>query len=526
MTDPSAQTWDVMIIGAGMGGGLAGRRLAEAGLSVLFVEKGPRGARGEGQSLDAEIAVPEAREARGFWPEPLRARINGRESTFHGPIGAGVGGSSVFYAATLERPEPHDIDHSEARPHPTGGWPVSNADMRPYYDEAERLLEICGTPNPLAAEADRGPLREPPPPSRADALLTERFRGAGLHPYRAHSAIRHVEGCLSCLGRKCPKPCKMDGRSAGVEPALATGRATLLDRCEVMALRGKGDHVTHVEALHDGAPIELRARHVVLAGGALGSPHLLLRSSQDWPAGCANGSDMVGRHLMFHVDEMMAIWPGRSAAGSGPSKAISMRDLYWMEGRRFGMLQSMGIDAGYGEILHYLRGALARSRFAKVPGLHQFARVPAALGAWLMGEAKVFTGLMEDLGYPENRVRFDPDHPGALSFDYTIPEELQARRRAYRRAIRRALRGQRMMFINHAPQLNFGHPSGTLRMGNDPAKSVINAEGRAHELTNLWVADASFMPSSMGVNPSLTIAAHALRVAGIVARRQREETAE
>ncbi|MWD30011.1 FAD-binding protein [Aquicoccus sp. SCR17] len=525
MSDPARQDWDVIVIGTGMGGGIAGRRLAEAGLRVLFVEKGPAGHRAERQGLDPSVVLPEARLARGYWPEMLRARLDGRESVFHGPIGAGVGGSSVFYAGTLERPAPHDLDDSAERPHPTGGWPVSWAEMRPWFDTAEAMLEISGTPDPLAAEVDRGTLREPPEMNAADRLLAERFTRAGLHPYHAHSAIRQVEGCLSCLGRKCPKRCKMDGRSAGVEPALETGRAALIDRCEVTAIRGEGRRVTRLEALRAGERIELAARHVVLAAGALGSPHLLLRSTQDWTAGCANGSDMVGRNLMFHLNEMLAIWPGRAAAGSGPSKSLSLRDLYWLDGQRFGTLQSMGIDAGYGEILHYLRGALARSRFAHVPALGELARLPAAMAARMLGEAKVFVGLLEDLGLPENRVRFDPAHPGAPSFDYSIPDELKRRRRAFRRAIRRALRGQRMMFLTHAPEPNFGHPSGTLRMGEDPARSVLNAEGRAHDLDNLWVADASFMPSSMGVNPSLTIAAHALRVADRIAARHRQEEA-
>ena len=71
------------------------------------------------------------------------------------------------------------------------------------------------------------------------------------------------------------------------------------------------------------------------------------------------------------------------------------------------------------------------------------------------------------------------------------------------------------------PELNFGHPSGTLRFGTDPASSVLRPDCRAHELCNLWVSDASFMPTSMGVNPSLTIAANALRVADAMLKEQR-----
>lgn len=76
-----------------------------------------------------------------------------------------------------------------------------------------------------------------------------------------------------------------------------------------------------------------------------------------------------------------------------------------------------------------------------------------------------------------------------------------------------------MMFLNFGPNLNFGHPSGTLRFGTDPATSVLDADCKARDLDNLYVADASFMPTSMGVNPSMTIAANALRVGDILASR-------
>lgn len=99
-----------------------------------------------------------------------------------------------------------------------------------------------------------------------------------------------------------------------------------------------------------------------------------------------------------------------------------------------------------------------------------------------------------------------------------------ARRRAFRRAIRAGLRGHRRLFLTHTPELNFGHPCGTLRFGTDPGASVLDPDCRAHGLDNLYVADASFMPSSMGVNPSLTIAANALRVAEAIARRRKAMT--
>ncbi|MCC1491379.1 GMC oxidoreductase [Cognatishimia sp. F0-27] len=511
MTHPATEThWDTIVIGTGMGGATLGRALAEAGQSVLFLEQGGAGYRAEENGL-SETPLPEARLARGLWPEPLHVALNGRTQTLFAPLGAGVGGSSVFYAATLERPAPHDLDPGPD--HPTGGWPVSFAEMRPWYDVAARLYEVYGAPDPLSDDPPAA-LASPPALTPTEASLMRSLSEAGLHPYHAHTALRRLPGCAACLGRKCPRDCKRDARSVGVEPALATGRATLVTGAQVTRLLADAERVIGVDARVDGQPVQFRADRYVLAGGALGSPRVLLASaSADWPNGLANRSGLVGRNLMFHLNEMFALWPKDRVPDDGATKAISFRDLYHRDGQRFGTVQSMGIRASYGEIVHYLNRMLAQSRMPGLPGLQPFTRVPAALAARLFGQAQIFVGLLEDLPYADNRVIHDPTQPDRLAVSYTIHPELAARRRAFRHAIRRALKGHRRVFLSLLPELNYGHPCGTVRFGDDPARSVLRPDCRAHDVANLWVVDAAFMPTSMGVNPSLTIAANALRVA-------------
>ena len=505
--------WDAIVIGTGIGGGTIGRALAEKGQKVLFVEQGPAGYRVEETPLDLEMGDPVARSLRGYWPDPVAARVGGRDMSFFAPLGAGLGGSSAFYAATLERPEPHDLDHSTARPHPTGGWPVSYTRMKHYYDMAEAMYHVGGQPDPLS-DITCPNLAEGPEISPGDVALMQALQANGLHPYQLHAAIRRLPGCLDCLGHKCPRACKMDGRSAGVEPALATGNAALLDRAEVTAIRGRGK-VSHIEVTRDGAYHDLHAKRYILAGGALGSARLLLASAnEDWPDGFTNSSGQVGRNLMFHLNEMLAVWPRHGAGFEGPSKAVSFRDLYYHQDHRFGTVQAMGIDASYGEILHYLRLMIARSpALSRLPGARDLARLPAMAAARMFGSAKVFVGLIEDLPYAENRVTYDANHPRRISFTYDFAPELLTRRRAFRRALRHAFRGQWRMFLGQLPEPNFGHPSGTTRMGIDPATSVLDANCRAHGVQNFYVVDAGVFPTSLGVNPSLTIAANALRVA-------------
>ncbi|MCC5972576.1 MAG: GMC family oxidoreductase [Rubellimicrobium sp.] len=513
--------WDAVVIGTGMGGGLAGRRLAEAGMRVLFIEKGPEGYRREETSLADDIHEAHARLLRGFWPDPVRLRLDGRESSAFLPVGAGVGGTSVFYAATLERPEPHDLDHSADTPHPSGGWPISFAGMLPWFDAAQDLLELTGTPDPLS-EHPCPALRRPPPLPPDEEAIMRRMAAGGLHPYRLHSGVGGQAGCLGCVGRKCPRSCKKDGRSAGVEPALATGRATLLAGAEAVRLIMGPDRASGVEVRQHGITRVIPAERVILAGGALFSPRLLLASAgADWPDGVANRSGMVGRNLMFHLNELFAYFPGRAAAADdAPAKAIGFRDLYVAQGQRLGMVQALGLNAGHDNILHALRLQLDRHALTRGRIWREAARLPAGIAARVLGRAKIFVGLIEDLPLPDNRVMPDPDRPGRIMIDYRIPAELLARRRLFRRLLRRALPGQRILFLNAAPEPNLGHACGTLRMGHDPSTSVVDAGCRAHGIGNLWVTDASVFPSSMGVNPSLTIAANALRVAdGILEAR-------
>ena len=344
-----------------------------------------------------------------------------------------------------------------------------------------------------------------------DAVIMSHLRKNGLNPYQLRTAIRKLPGCHDCVGFKCPRPCKMDGRSAGLEPALATGRAVLLDQCEVMSFRGTPSQISHVIVKQNNQPHELQAKQFVLAAGALSSPRILLTSKTDyWPNGCANGNDQAGRNLMFHLDEKFAIWPKEAKNSSQPSKSVGIRDLYNIDGLRMGMVQAVGINVSYGEIAFFLKERLKDSTLRSLTPL-----TPAA--AWLaslaMGQAKLFVGLLEDFPYPENRVVMDPKNSSQISIEYTIHPELLHRRKLFRKAIKKAFRGMHPVFVDWNPDLNYGHPCGTLRSGTDPRKSVVDENGRAHEIENLYVADASFFPTSTGVNPSLTIAANALRIA-------------
>ncbi len=513
--DPDVLTakWDVAVIGSGIGGGLVARRLAELGLRVLIIEKGKDLGDTSSPLRPSSCQTPSARLEDACWPQPLVGHLDGCRVELEGVIGAGVGGTSLRYAATLERPEPHDLDDSIDRPHPTGGWPISYGDMAPYFKMAEEYFCISGGLDPLASDTTALP-HPPRPLTQSDKHVFAKLQSAGLNPYQTHIAAQFVPECENCFGTRCPKRCKMDGRTAGVLPALASGRAALLADCTVVAINAD-DNVTSITCRINGKIQKIMARAYVLAAGGLGSPSLLLRSkSAAWPDGIGNRNNLVGRNLMFHLSEILAVWPGsKRSRMDAVERSISFRDLYYCGENRLGLVQSMGLKAGYGEVLHAAQTRLATSTLRNVPLLRAMLRVPAYLAAKGLGSAHLFVGILEDYPKFHNRLIADESKPDELKFHYSVCEDLEKRRGIFRNKMWEAFKGFNRMFLSQKPQLNFAHPCGTVRFGLDPRTSVLDRNCRVRGVDNLFVVDASFMPTSNGVNPSLTIAANALRVA-------------
>lgn len=503
--------WDAIVIGTGLGGATIGHRLAMAGHRVLFLEQGRRDPAATGGMGDDGGDDPVRRLAAGHWPDRMTAQIDGRPSHPYPAAGCGAGGSSLLYAAALERFARHDV----------ADWPVGWDEWQRHYAAAERLFRVAGTPDPLASQAgeDVPALLPVPPAAAVDAVLMRALAGCGLHPYRLHVGVAYRPGCGECGGRPCPARCKSDARLICLEPALARG-ATLLCDATVVRLDADERRVTAVRYRRHGREHRASARIVILAAGAYRSPALLLASTGPaWPDGLANRSGQVGRNLMFHANEWFALWPPRRADATGPRKTIGLRDLYMHKGVRLGSIQSTGLSAHAGNIETYLAGWFETGRWRRVPFRRALIFGLARVAQRVLGAATIFVMIVEDRPYADNRVLLDADDPSRIVVRYRIRDELRRRTSLARRLIRRAMPGLRVMPLQQDVQLNLGHPCGTCRMGRDAATSVLDADCRAHAVDNLYVVDASFMPSSGGANPGLTVIANALRVAQVVERR-------
>ena len=537
--DPESPLWDVVIIGAGMGGSVLGWSLARQNLSVLFLERGipvpplreiqesrqPRRQSGRLRRLFRPERAADDPAARANWGRRITVRRDGKTVEFYPPMGNGPGGSSAIYGAALERFRREDfsgvLDES-LRPKPLpNGWPIEYDDFIPYYERAENLLRVRGTPDPTDPDGDFL-LAPPPPMSERDCNFFESFEAAGLAPYRLHVGIDYLPGCTECLGELCPRDCKAEGASRALKPALIEHDAKLLTGFEVARLDTADDRIKQVVGRLGDREVKIQGRVVVLAAGALNTPLILLNSiSERWPLGVGNSNQLVGRGLMFHVGEIFALWPTRKVASGGPTKTLSSRALNVAEGSKLGCIQSFLPGVYPATVSDFVSGLFERKLPFKIPLLKVATMAAAKLANPIFNNAALFTTILEDFPYYDNRIIADPRAPSGFSISYEVTKELTFRTSLMRKLIKRRLAPYRTLFLSSGDNLNYGHPSGTCRFGKSPETSVLTPENEVRGVENLYVADASFFPSSGGINPALTVAANALRVADIIGKRLR-----
>ena len=520
MDDAVAREWDAIVVGGGMGGAASAYKLAQKGFDVLLVEKGMQ----DPHRIPIPGRPPEdpmERLQNGLWPDQLEMTIDNRSMTTHPTLGCGIGGSTLLYAASLGRLEATDFEPRTVANGELRDWPFTYAELEPYYLETERLFEVSGTCDPLN-RCSKYSLLDPPAMGNRDRHIFDSMRSAGLHPYRIHNAIRYTDNCDECAGRVCITDCKGDAKNRLAKPAMASGRVLGLYQTDAVSVEATANRATGLKVTCAGREAVLRGRAIVLCAGSLATPALLQRSvSETWRNGVGNHHDLVGRNLMFHASDFVAVWPRANARRSGPSRTIALRDFYQVDDQKLGEFQSMGLEAGYGEILTFLHQRFDQSPLHRLPILRELLRIPAFVGSKLFREASVFTTIVEDDPYLDNRVILAPGAPSGFKVEYQTPGELKDRVLLMRRMLKDRLKNLRLLVINQDVALNFGHACGTCRAGSDPATSVVDKDCRVHDISNLYVADGSFMPTSGGTNPSLTIAANALRVADAIAERLR-----
>ena len=376
--------------------------------------------------------------------------------------------------------------------------------MEPWYGRAEALYEVRGALGDDPTEpAHSTPYPHPPVPDEpAIAKVRDRLKRAGLHPYSLPLGVDIAAWLRRALTPWDAFPDtrsgKMDAETCALKAALAHPNVTLRVRAQAKAIQVESDgkRIRGVAYIHEGEARALTAGIVALCAGAVNSAALLLRSRD---GGLANASGAVGRHFMNHnASAVIAVDP-RTVNDSVYQKTIGLNDFYLDDGRG-------GPPLGNVQLLGRVTGAILKANIPRAPEW--------ALGA-LSRRSVDWYAMSEDLPSPESRVTIDSGRirldwkPSNWSAHMKLVERLRERLKAagYPIVLARA-------FDRRTPS----HQCGTARIGLDPKSSPLDPYCRAWDHPNLFVVDGSFLPTSAAVNPALTIAAQALRVADHIAK--------
>ena len=514
MTD-STEHYDVIVIGSGAGGGTVTYALAPTGKRVLLLERGdwmPR----EPENWDSKAVWIDKRYSNsGTWTDAATGKAFTPKQHYY------VGGNTKVYGAILFRFRERDFEEIQHVDGVSPAWPISYSDLAPWYDRAEKLYQVHGE---RATDPTEPPASTPYPfpaishEPRIQQLSSD-LAGAGLHPFPLPNGILLDESapwrsacirCATCDGYPCPTNGKADAAVIAVEPSLRYPNVTLRTNSLVTRLETdpQGTLVTQVAVEQDGVEKRYSADVIVVAGGAINSAALLLRSrSEQHPGGLGNGSGQVGRNLMLHNNSSLIAF-SNTPNPTKFQKTLGINDFY------FGDPDSdWPFPLGAMQMLGKSDATLIGFDVKEADDPAEVAR--HALDFWLT---------TEDLPLPENRVTVDDE--GAISLRYT-PTNLEAHQRL--RARFESLLSTMQCRDDVYENLSYvggrlglsgvAHQNGTIRFGTDPATSALDLDCKLHEVDNVYVADSSFFVSSSAVNPTLTIIANALRVAEAIATR-------
>ncbi|MHA3978968.1 FAD-dependent oxidoreductase [Halovulum sp. GXIMD14794] len=489
---------DVLIIGSGMGGATVAASLAPTGRRILILERG-HFLRPAPEARDADAIF-----ARGVY-RPREVWLDGQGRPFNPGNYYNVGGNSKFYGAVLIRYRAEDFAPLRHMGGTTPGWPISYDEIEPHYQAAEDLYQVRGVLGEDPTEPRHsGVYAFPPVPDEpAIADLRRRLASKGLHPSSLPLGVdigrwlAHGQTPWDAFPDTCGG--KMDAETAGLARALSHENVELRTGTKATRLlAGPDGRITRVEVETADGPERLAAPVIVLAAGAVQSAALLLASADSaHPSGLANASDQVGRNFMNHnASALLALHPFRRNP-SVYQKTLMLNDFYLTggpNGEPLGNLQLLG----------------------KISGTILAANSPLArpLARWIAERSVDLYAISEDLPNPESRITLK-DGQICLDWKRSNWDAHLALVAKLKKTLRKA--GYPVVLAKAFDRRTPSHQCGTARMGNDPATSVVDGFCRSHDHPNLYITDASVLPTSAAVNPALTVAALAHRAAGHIA---------
>ena len=553
-------TYDAIIIGSGAGGGTLALHLAQAGKKILILERGdflPQ----EKLNWDTSAVFLDNRyHTKEVWQDKDGKDLHPQQAYF-------VGGQTKVYGAAMFRMRAEDFGVVHQQGGISPAWPITYADMEPFYTRAEELFDVHGdlgeAPEVNGGYGSSYDPTEPfhskkyPYPAFANEprmqVIEDDVRKLGIHTFPIPLGLkRNAEDpaaskcirCDTCDGYPCLVHAKSDSDINCIRKILGMPNVTLLRNARVVRLltNASGLAITAVEVDHVGAktPETYTAGIFAVCAGAINSAVILLQSANDkHPHGLANSSDQVGRNFMYHqADAILAI--GTHANTDSYTKTWGTNEWYLANddpAYPFPLGQVQPIGSFHHEMMKAQAPPLT-------PGFVLETMKHHAVPWWLT---------TEDLPAAENRVTIENATPGSmpsqqpgpagahpagdtgrtneastvliakphhikLSYTPNNVKSFTMLKDRWVDTLKKAGHATTSIpleayFKQRIPLEGVGHQNGTCRMGHDPATSVLDANCKAHDLDNLYVVDASCFVSASAVNPSLTIIANAIRVA-------------
>ncbi|MFB6221136.1 MAG: GMC family oxidoreductase [Halolamina sp.] len=518
---------DVCVVGAGPAGALVAAELAGGGHDVVVLDAGQRFDPEEHEErMETHLRPGKQEPLWGMGGERDAYSASGdRDYPLNAARVKGIGGTTLHWQGMVMRLHEQDF-RLDSELGVAEDWPISYADLRPYYAAAEEAFAVAGaSDNPFA------PPREQPhplpafPPSYSDSLFADACENLGITTHSVPNA-RNSEPTAeasACVGYGtckpvCPSGAKYDA-TRHIDAAETSG-ARVLDRVPVQRLEhdASGEKVTAaVYATPDGTEHRQEADEFVLAAGGVETPRLLLLSeSEQYPDGLANSSGAVGRYFMDHL------FAGVGGRLNRPTRQKHV-GFNTTESHQFYDRTDADRSAIKLEFINYAGPAPTDIALgAEEFGDALLARIREEYGTHIAMGA-----LVEQYPRAENRVRLDPsttdDHGNP------VPDVVWRLDDRTKRTIRRATEIQRSVLEELGADIDWVvgpdttgpafHHMGTTRMGTDPETSVVNPDLRTHDLANLTIAGSSAFVTGGAMNPTLTLAALSLKATDAVASR-------
>jgi len=546
--------YDVVIIGSGASGGAVAYTLCNAGFKVAVLEKGRLIKRDEFSKDELaycrrDIVTPNLFEEY----HTIEEKVDGKWETtptydsgwsfWNGNI---VGGSSNFMSGMLHRLHPDDFrlksKYGEIEGANVVDWPISYEELEPYYTLAEELTGISGHYVPHPFEAPRSTPDFTQPPTKENAvvkLLDKSCKTLGIRSLVTPRAILsrnkgHRNACYYsnfCGSYGCSSGAKSSSREALLTPALATGNLTLLSNAHVKSLHtGSKEHVDYALAVDTvtGKEMKIYGNLFVVAAQAHESARLLLNSAnKDHPNGLANSSGELGKNLIF----------SGGGSGQGELHADALKEISFAELMQTGYFVNRSIldwyfiddwwhgkfKGGSVEFMFEHQNIISRARknnYEEGKMLWGSALADRVVDRFTKQKSIRFEIFNDWLPNDDCFVSLDPIHKdkygmpvGKLRIN-GHPQDVKVGRYIARKceAVLEEMGAKNIYSsISSVPAQNL--IAGGCRFGNDPKTSVLNRYCQAHDIPNLFVADASFMPTGGSVAYTWTIYANAFRVA-------------